>query len=700
MGCDLRSPLLFDYMDINSNITSIKGVGAKSAELFNKLGVETIYDLIHYYPRAYCTYPQPESSISNICGDEYCAIEGICHKSLITKKTARMDITLGTVNLGDDQVDLVWFRQPYIKSKVSPGKRYIFYGMVRMEKGRYKMEQPAVYIPEEYRSMTTGLYPVYSLTKGLTNSKIGKMVDSSFGMIGTISDHLCDDIRKKAGLYHLREALYHIHFPDDEVDRKKARERLAFDEFFDLSMILNLEIGRSEKEPNTFKLPENKYSQKVASSLPFELTEGQKSTLSDIESDITGDVITQRLVQGDVGSGKTVIAFLAMTRFAENGYQSVIMAPTEVLAWQHYETFQRMIKEQDLPFKAVLLTGSMKAAEKRTARELIASGEANFVIGTHALFQDSVTYHDLGLVITDEQHRFGVKQRKALTGKGGDVFSIVMSATPIPRTLAMILYAGMNISVIPSLPAERLPVKNAVVGKDKREASYRFIAKEIAAGHQAMIICPMIEASMESDKTDRENVEEYAKTIRPYFDPSVSIGILHGRLEPNKKDKVLSDFAAGKIHIIISTTVIEVGVNVPNATVMMIENANCFGLSQLHQLRGRVGRGAFQSYCILVCTSDDKDSMARLNILASSNDGFFIANEDLKLRGAGDMLGVRQSGDMSFKIADIYADSELLVAARDAALDLLAKDPELTSDEGSLIASHLHEVRKHQFTNL
>ena len=393
-----------------------------------------------------------------------------------------------------------------------------------------------------------------------------------------------------------------------------------------------------------------------------------------------------RLIQGDVGSGKTIIAVLALLRAAENGFQGALMVPTEVLARQHFESITQMFEEYGIGVRAILLTGSMTQKEKRLAYEAIESHRADIIVGTHALIQEKVVYDKLALVITDEQHRFGVGQRQMLGSKGEEPHVLVMSATPIPRTLAIILYGDLDISVIDELPANRLPIKNCVVGTGYRENAYKFIAKEVAAGRQAYVICPMVEAS---EMIEGENVIDYTETLRRNLPPSICVEYLHGKMKPKEKNALMERFAAGEIQVLVSTTVIEVGINVPNATVMMIENAERFGLAQLHQLRGRVGRGGHQSYCIMVSGNDRPETMERLDILNRSNDGFYIASEDLKLRGPGDIFGVRQSGDMEFKLADIFTDAAVLKSASEEADRLLADDPELSQEENRELKSRL-----------
>lgn len=432
--------------------------------------------------------------------------------------------------------------------------------------------------------------------------------------------------------------------------------------------------------------------------LPYQLTGAQKNVWYEIEQDLRGEKLMTRLVQGDVGSGKTIVAFLAMIMTAENGYQSAIMVPTEVLARQHYEALTKLLEENELleQYRPVLLTGSNTAKEKRQIYEAIASGATRMIVGTHALIQEKVTYESLGLVITDEQHRFGVRQREEFSSKGQKPNILVMSATPIPRTLGIILYGDLDISIIDELPAQRLPIKNCVVDTNYRNKAYRFIEKQVQEGHQVYVICPMVE---ESEGMDGENVIDYAERLRHELSSSVTVGILHGKMKPKEKNEIMEAFSENRIQVLVSTTVVEVGVNVPNATVMMVENAERFGLAQLHQLRGRVGRGQWQSYCIFIHGKNQAEKSKRLQILNKSNDGFYIAQEDLKLRGPGDLFGVRQSGDLNFEIADIFRDASILKKASDAAGYILSLDGTLELPQHRLLKEKLEEYAGRQIEN-
>ncbi|MBQ7677591.1 MAG: ATP-dependent DNA helicase RecG, partial [Lachnospiraceae bacterium] len=657
----------------------------------------TFGKLLYFFPRTYLIYPAP---IEDADADRphKAAVLTRVPGGVSVKKTRSMDIAIARTTLQTASLEIVWFRMPYIRSKVLPGKHYVFYGNLFREKsGTYKMEQPAVFSPEEYDALRKKPQPVYHLTKGLSNNAVIKAVKTLFADGGKIAEYLPAWILKSRELMDYSRSLYQMHFPDDFDTLTKARRRLVYNEFFDFFVRMQMDAGDKIVIDNPWTFAESEWYEKVKLSLPFALTAGQEETLDTIRKDLSGAYVSQRLVQGDVGSGKTILAFLLMVCAAENGYQSAIMAPTEVLARQHYETFCGYIDKYGLPFETVLVTGSVKGAARRKLNERIATEKLLLIIGTHALFTENMEYNELALVITDEQHRFGVKQRKMLSDKGGTPHVIVMSATPIPRTLAMILYGDMDISVIRDVPAKRLPIKNSVVKKNKQRAAWKFIKDEVEKGHQAYIICPLVEAS---EKTESENVTEYGKALREYYGGGIAVDILHGRMTAEEKDRIMTRFAANESQVLVSTTVIEVGINVPNATVMVIEDANRFGLAQLHQLRGRVGRGEWQSYCIFIDGSDGEKLSERLVVVRDSNDGFHIASEDLKLRGPGDFYGIRQSGDLNFALADIYQDADVMGQANEDVKTLLNEDLHLQKEENRALAEHLLMSRELIYTNL
>lgn len=669
-------------------VNRIKGVGEKTAALFGKINVYTIDDLIRHYPRDYETYDAPVS-IRETSPDNVQAVYGQITAIPNVKKIRNLSI-LNAILKDDngDSIQLTFFNMPFLKKVLKPGGFYLFRGLVQ-QRGTHKfMEQPRMFTWDEYRQKSGRLLPRYALTKGLTNQTVQKSVAQALEYYPPEKEYLPQMILQKYPMLSHREAIYALHFPESREEMLTARNRMVFEEFFSFLLVLRKNKELAAKTENHFPMYETADTVRFLEQLPFPLTKAQKKVWGELREDMGSPYAMNRLIQGDVGSGKTILAVLALLMCAANGYQGAMMAPTEVLAVQHFETISGYVKKYGIAFRPVLLTGSMTAKEKREAYAKIASGEANLIIGTHALIQEKVEYSSLALVVTDEQHRFGVRQRETLAAKGSEPHVLVMSATPIPRTLAIILYGDLKVSVIDELPANRLPIKNCVVGTSYRPKAYEFIAKEVAAGRQAYVICPMVE---EGESEDLENVVDYTEKLRAALPPSVQVAYLHGKMRPSDKNRIMEEFAAKEIDVLVSTTVIEVGINVPNATVMMVENAERFGLAQLHQLRGRVGRGEFQSYCIFISTSEAKETMERLQILNHSNDGFHIASEDLKLRGPGDIFGIRQSGEFAFVLGDIYTDANILKEASDAVEQLLVSDPELTDDDSLALVNYFKE---------
>lgn len=664
-------------MRLSDPVTVIKGVGEKTAALLGKLNIRTVEDLLHAYPRDYDCYEEPVKTAEIERPGVY-AVSATLKKRPEVKLTARVKVVTALLVDEAGTLKATWFNMPYLANSLKPGGRYIFRGRVVKNAYGFVMEQPAVLGSDEYERLLHTRQPIYNLTAGLGNKAVSKAVTKALEAFPSQKDYLPGWIREREELAEYNFALRAIHFPADENELLFARKRLVFDDFFLFILSLRLLRGAGERKENGFPAQPGKEAGRLLSELPYELTRAQKETLEDIWKDMGGKSLMSRLVQGDVGSGKTIVAVLALLTAVESGYQGALMAPTEVLARQHFESVTKLFSEHKITCRVVLLVGSMTAKEKRTAYEQIASHEADMIIGTHALIQKKVVYDCLGLVITDEQHRFGVRQRELFSKKGGDPHVLVMSATPIPRTLAIILYGDLDISVMDELPAKRLPIKNCVVDTSFRPNAWKFIGREVAAGRQAYVICPLVEAS---ELSEGENVVDYAKLLGQALPSSVRVDYLHGRMHPAEKERRMTAFAAGEIQVLVSTTVIEVGVDVPNATVILIENAERFGLAGLHQLRGRVGRGAYQSYCIFVNTSGDEEKNKRLEILNKSNDGFYIASEDLKLRGPGDMFGIRQSGLMEFSIGDVFTDAAILKEASKAAEEVLSRDWALESEE-------------------
>ena len=672
-------------MNQNTPITELKGVGEKTAKLFEKLDIRTVGDMLKTYPRDYDAFEEP-IRIGELVAGEVCAVSGWVTGIPNEKRVRKLHILNVNITDGVGHLQLTFFNMPFLKKVLRQGNTYVFRGMVQ-SRGMFKiMEQPKIFQPEEYRKQSGVLSPKYSLTKGLTNQTVQKCVKQILSFYEFGGEYYPIEIIRSNQLLSEREAYETIHFPKDYDSLLQARRRLVFDEFFFFILQLRRNKEFSEQLKNEYVFFETADTVRFLEQLPFPLTKAQKRVWGEIKDDLGGKVCMNRLIQGDVGSGKTILAVLSLLMTAANGYQGALMAPTEVLAVQHFETIKEYVEKYGLIFKPVLLVGSMSAKEKREVYEKIASGEANLVIGTHALIQEKVQYKSLALVVTDEQHRFGVRQREQLAEKGLNPHILVMSATPIPRTLAIILYGDLHISVVDELPANRLPIKNCVVNTSYRPKAYHFIEEEVKNGRQVYVICPQVE---EGELEDLENVVDYTEKLKAALPPEIQVAYLHGKMRPAEKNRIMEAFAEHTIDVLVSTTVIEVGINVPNATVMMVENAERFGLAQLHQLRGRVGRGEHQSYCIFVSSNEKPETMERLQILNHSNDGFHIASEDLKLRGPGDMFGIRQSGDFAFRIGDIYSDASVLQAASETVDEILAMDPDLSRPEHLLLKEHI-----------
>ena len=651
-------------MNEHSPVREIKGIGEKTEMLFQKMGVYTAGDLLRYYPRTYDIYEAPVP-VSELEEGTVAAVEGCVFGSVQVSPNRKLQTVSALIRDLTGTLKVLWFRMPFLRNTLRSGSRIIVRGRVVNKRGGLVMEHPEIFQPvEKYQEKLNTMQPVYPLTAGLSNLTVMKAVREALEHIHLQRETIPESIRQRYHLCEYNYALRGIHFPADKTMYMYARKRLVFEEFLEFLLAIRQMKEEKETSVNGCRMEKKQEVDDFLSQLPFELTNAQKKVWKEIRKDMQGDYTMSRLVQGDVGSGKTIVAVLALLEAACNGYQGAMMAPTEVLARQHYQSVCEMLEKYGIPFRTELLTGSMKAKERREAYERIETGESQIIIGTHALIQEKVNYRNLGLVITDEQHRFGVRQREALAKKGNMPHILVMSATPIPRTLAIIIYGDLDLSVIDELPKDRLPIKNCVVDTGYRETAYRFMKKQVEEGRQCYVICPMVE---ESEAMEAENVIDYSTMLSERMGPEVTVGYLHGKMKQTQKDEIMEKFAQNQIQILVSTTVVEVGINVPNATVMMVENAERFGLAQLHQLRGRVGRGAFQSYCIFMTASRAKETKKRLDILNHSNDGFYIAGEDLKLRGPGDLFGIRQSGLMEFKLGDIFQDAGILQMAAEAA---------------------------------
>ena len=666
-------------MNLQTEVGKLKRVGPKTAELLNSKGLYTAGDLVNYFPYRYEKYVSLSAVSAAEEGRECAVLLTVIGKGSSVRAGAR---SICHFKAGDATGDcrITFFNMPYMVKNLPPGSQRVFMGVMKKSpRGLRYMEQPRVYAVDDYHNLEGSLQPVYPLFQGIKNRQICALVDQVLEGLPEFEDYLDSSDRERLGLCTRDQALRAVHHPTSIEELGKARNRLIFDEFFEFILGIRKkkkenDVLRSEDPMQPRELPDE-----LISKLPYALTGAQKRSWEEIKRDLTGEFVMSRLLQGDVGSGKTILAFLALLLCSANHRQGALMAPTEVLARQHMENLTKLKEQYELPIRPVLLTGSVKGKARKDVYEKIASGEADIIIGTHALIQDSVEYANLGLVVTDEQHRFGVRQRESLAGKGNTVPVLVMSATPIPRTLAIIMYGDLQISVLDEMPSGRLPIKNLAISSTERRRIYRFMYGQIKQGRQAYVICPEVEEGVMSDL---ENVQDYTEKLRKIFPPEVRIDSLNGRMKPAEKTEIMERFSAGQTDILVSTTVIEVGIDVPNASVIAIENAERFGMSQLHQLRGRVGRGKWQSYCIFLYTegAEGEGSGAgkpkRLEILEKTNDGFVIAEEDLKLRGPGDLFGERQSGELGFVLADIYEDSAIMRKAAAYVDEVLASDPD------------------------
>ncbi len=657
-------------LTIDSDIRYVKGVGEKRAQLFGKLGAGSVGALLRLYPRSYEDWSRPYS-IAQAPFNEVC-----CVKATVAAPVKEHRIRAGMVLYrtqatdGESLLQITLFNNRFAASALQEGEAYLFYGKITGTARKREMSAPEI----RRASVGQGIHPVYPQTQGLSTKMIEMAVGQAFRGLGdSLADPLPTPLRQAYSLCHLRYALENVHFPESYEALAIARQRLIFEELLTLQLgLLRLRMGTVVK---TSLVLRKDVTAAFFSLLPFSPTGAQRRAVEEAVRDMKSGKAMNRLLQGDVGSGKTAVAAALCYCAVKNGWQAAMMAPTEILAGQHYRSLSGLLAPAGV--RVALLTGSTKAAEKRKIREALAAGEIGLLVGTHSLLQEEVRFSRLGLVVTDEQHRFGVEQRAVLAAKGEQVHMLVMSATPIPRTLALIIYGDLDISVLDELPPGRRQVQTLVMGTGKRERVYAFLKKEMDAGRQAYIVCPLVE---EGDG-GLTSAEQYAKTLKEGPFSAYSVGLLHGKLKPKQKEQVMAQFQEGSLSLLVATTVIEVGVDVPNATVMVIENAERFGLSQLHQLRGRVGRGKEQSYCILISDARNEAAVRRLKAMRSTSDGFRIADEDLKLRGPGDFFGQRQHGLPELRIADMAEDVEVLRSAQAAARGILQLDPSLSAPE-------------------
>ncbi len=663
-------------VNLGMPITTIKGIGPKKASAYKALGIETVGDMIEFYPRAY-EISKGLSNIDQIKTNEAVMIRAKIIQSPVTRRTGRLVLLSTLVADKTGEIQVVWYNQPYLAKQMTIGRELVIKGKVVEKFGRRQLTSPKVLSDKDLVYMEDkSVLPIYPVTRGLNQKQVRMVIAEAINLgFSEMRDFLPVDIKEKYELMPLEFAINQVHYPDGEASMNEARRRLIFDEFLLFQLGLMTFRDDQAKLENQFEFSCHQLFDAMHDCLPYELTGAQKRVLKEMLDDMNGPYNMNRLVQGDVGSGKTVIAALGMLLAVENGYQTAMMAPTEVLAKQHYMSLKEVFEPYGI--EVGLLVGSMTKKQKRIVYAQLANGELSVVIGTHAVIQEGVSFSRLALVITDEQHRFGVRQREVLAGKGHYPHVLVMSATPIPRTLGLILYGDMDVSVIDEMPPGRQHIETYSVTTAYRDRLNQFMLKEIGEGRQCYVVCPKVEEGEDDDIVD---VVSYTDMLKSALPTSIRVEYLHGKLSPKEKNYLMQSYVNNEIDIIVSTTVIEVGINVPNATVMIIENAERFGLAQLHQLRGRVGRGKHQSYCVLVTDAKSQTSKERMKIMTESTDGFVISEKDLELRGHGDLLGIKQSGLPTFKIANIMEDAVILKEANEVA-KLINEDPSLLESE-------------------
>ena len=683
-----------EKFSLNDSITVLNGVGEAKADLFSKMGINTVKDLIEYFPRNYEDRTKVRYVSQFISGEPTLFIAKVCDR--VNVKRIRKNLAIYTAIAVDDEgtrLKLTWFNQTYIKTRIVIGNKYLFFGKPVYELGTYVVESPEIYNLSDI-SKIQGIYPIYSLTKGISQNYIFKLLRENYDESVKFKEIYTKQFMKKYNLVDINFAFRNVHFPKDYESINIARNRLIFDELFLLQVAL-MSVKSSLNSSEVSNTYDNINEEKFLKLLPFELTNAQKKVVEEIKSDLSSNKVMNRLVQGDVGCGKTMVAAVAMYIAAQNGYQSAIMVPTTILANQHYSELKQYFDKLGLVTE--ILTSSTTKKQKEKIIERLKSGEINILVGTHSIIEDNIEFKNLSLVITDEQHRFGVKQRMKLSSKSKVVDTLVMTATPIPRTLAIMLYGDLDLSIIDELPPGRKPVKTFAVNDNYNARVNEFIRKNVNEGRQVYVVCPLVEESEESDlKSVEEIYEDYKNNIFKEF----NVEYIHGKMKQSKKDEIMQKFKAGEINILISTTVIEVGISVSNATIMVIENADRFGLAALHQLRGRVGRGSKESFCILKSNNRSVNSRERLKIMEKSNDGFEIAEKDLELRGPGDFFGIRQSGLPVFKIANLLKDINVLKMAQMAAKDLIKDDPKLEKEGNKYIKLIIYKKYSNQLKNI
>jgi len=677
-------------VDLDKDVKYVKTVGPNRVKLLNKLNIYTLKDLIEYYPRDYEDRSKPKNLYECTDGEEV-LIEAMAAGRITEMHKGRMTISRLIVKDQTGTCYMTWFNQGYLRDKFQPGRMYRFFGKISNKNGRLEMNSP-VYDEIDQSKNTGKIIPIYPLTYELKQNTLRKIIENGLAEVkGKLTETLPEYILKENNLWDINNTIERIHFPIEFSDFNKARERLVFEELLTTQLALLKLKNNYEHETDGIQFSKDVYMSDVINILPFKLTKAQLRVLEEIDRDMESNKPMNRLLQGDVGSGKTVVAMIAAYKAVKSGYQATIMAPTAILASQHLESFQGILEE--LGIKTELLISSVTKKKKTEILEKLQNGEIDILIGTHAILEENVVFKNLGLVVTDEQHRFGVKQRSTIASKGQNPDVIAMSATPIPRTLALILYGDLDISIIDELPPNRKKIETYAVRKNMEERVNNFIRKQIIEGRQAYIVCPLVEEN--EDMEGLQSVIELAEKYQKETFSEYKVAYLHGKMKPKEKDEIMERFKDGEIQILIATTVIEVGVNVPNSSIMVVENAERFGLAQLHQLRGRVGRGEYQSYCILKYEGNSETIRQRMKVMCDTNDGFIISEKDLELRGSGDFFGTEQHGLPEFKIANLFEDIAVLKKVQRLALKIMEDDPLLEKEKNA----KLNDLVKEKFSS-
>ena len=681
-------------MNLSEDVKYVKGVGPNRVKLLNKLGIFTLKDLITYYPRGYEDRSNPKS-IEECVNGEIALVEAVAVSNFLnTRINGGRTMQKLTVEDESGKMTITWFNQPYLRSKFKMGKKYRFYGKIESQYGKVEMLSP-VFDEIENTNNTGKIIPIYPLTFSLTQNTLRKIIETGLEKVraeGGLTETLPEYILKEYNLEDVNKANYEIHFPDNFDEFKKARKRLVFEELLSVQLALLQLKTNNLTDKKGIQFSKDVKMSDVINKLPFQLTKAQLKVLQEIDDNMESDKSMNRLLQGDVGSGKTVVAMIAAYKTAKSGYQAAILAPTAILATQHMGNFQKTLNQFGI--KCELLISGIAKKKKEEILERLKNGDIDILIGTHAMLEENVEFKNLGLVVTDEQHRFGVKQRTKIAEKGKNPDVLVMSATPIPRTLALILYGDLDISIIDELPPNRKQIETYAVTSRMDERINNFVKKQVADGRQAYIVCPLVEESEEEDN-DLKAVETLYEKCKNETFSNYRVEYIYGKMRPKEKDEIMERFKNKEIDILISTTVIEVGVDVPNANIMVIENAERFGLAQLHQLRGRVGRGEYKSYCILKYKGKGQNTKERMKIMCETNDGFLISQKDLELRGSGDFFGTMQHGIPDFKIANLFTDMDILKLAQEVAIKIVNDDPKLEKEQNKL----LKDLVKDKFTD-